>query len=252
MKRFKLAVNLIRSSKHLVVVSGAGVSVESGIPAFRGESGLWTRFDPQKYASLDGFTKNPGRSWHLFMELLVLIAQAKPNAAHHDLASLERCRYLKAIITQNIDGFHQLAGSQNVIEIHGTMRNLICTECKQRLSSRGMIFDSEDLPPICPCGGILKPEALLFGESIPSKPYFKSLKQIRLADVVLLIGTSGVVHPVSEFPEIALRHGARLIEINPEESVFTRPCNTLHLKGKATTVLGELKKALTTDSKEDQ
>lgn len=241
---FQHAVKLIQHSRHLVVVTGAGISTDSGIPSFRGNSGLWKQFDPEKYASIQGFLENPDQSWHFFLYLLELFSNAKPNKSHHLIAAMEKQSIVKHVITQNIDGLHQLAGTRKIIEIHGNISNLICLNCGHRITGKGMIFDTEDLPPMCICGGVFKPDTILFGEPIPSARYFSSLEQIRLADVLLLVGTSGVVHPVNEFPEIALRHGAKLIEINPEESLMTRIHDTTHLKGNSIEILDRLCKAI--------
>lgn len=241
---FEFAVKLIIESKFLVAITGAGISVESGIPSFRGSSGLWEQFDPELIASKKGFSDNPTLCWQFFLELLSRLASSKPNHGHRILSDMECQGLLKYIITQNIDGLHQMAGNRRVIEIHGSMKNLYCTQCSYQMSSKGMIFDSEDLPPMCHCGGILKPDATLFGDSIIPERYFAALKQIRLADVLLIIGTSGMVHPVNEFPEIAIRHGSKVIEINPNESVFTKTCQTLHLKGAATEILSQISDSL--------
>jgi len=178
------------------------------------------------------------------MELLGELAGSKPNTGHKILAEMENIGLLKHTITQNIDGLHQLAGNRNVIEVHGSLRNLTCAQCMHRISSRGMIFDSEDLPPMCHCGGVLKPDVTLFGESIDHNVYFNSLQQIRNADVLLIIGTSGMVHPVNEFPETAQRHGAKLIEINLDETLFTKTCNTIFLQGSVSSVLKQLSETI--------
>jgi NAD-dependent deacetylase len=239
-KIVKFAKELIAESQSVVTITGAGISVASGIPPFRGESGLWTRFDPEKYASLRAFIENPRKSWELFMEMYIEFAGAKPNEGHYLLASMESRGNLKHVITQNIDGLHQQAGTQSITEIHGNMRNFICLDCGQKISSRGMILDSEDLPPRCYCGGVLKPDFTLFGESISPDRYFTALKHIRSADILLLIGTSGVFHPVNEFPEIALDHGARIIEINIEKTLLTETCNTVFLRGSIPETLKKL------------
>lgn len=234
------------------MVTGAGISIESGIPPFRGHSGLWETYNPEEYASLQGFLDNPLRSWKFFMHLIECFIDAAPNEAHKVLASWETLSRLKALITQNIDGLHRAAGSRHVIEIHGSMKTLVCMSCGQKVSTRGMIFDSEDLPPMCPCGGVFKPEAVLFGEPLPTDPYFESLEQLRRADVVLFIGTSGMVHPVNQFPEIVLQHGGRIVEINPETTLLTRLYNTLHLNGSAVDVLQSLDRCVNSENTESQ
>ncbi|MBN1879831.1 NAD-dependent deacylase [bacterium] len=241
---FQRAVDVIRQSKYLVAITGAGVSVDSGIPPFRGDSGLWNDYDPDIYASIDGFLANPGRSWQFFLQLLDVMVDAKPNSAHRVLALMESSGILKSLITQNIDGLHSLAGQHHVIEIHGSLRNLICLECTRIYSSSSILLDSEDLPPRCVCGGILKPDAVLFGEPIPHEKYFSALEQIRSADVVILAGTSGLVHPVNELPEIAVRHGAKIIEINMHRTPLTLSWGTLHLEGSSSDIFTGIQNAL--------
>lgn len=236
-RRFEAAVELIRQSRYMVALTGAGISVDSGIPPFRGSDGLWTEFDPEIYASIDGFLSNPGRAWRFFLHLLEVMVDARPNAGHKALTHLEDIGILKTVITQNIDGLHEAAGQRRTIEIHGNLNSLICLECLRVYSSTGMIFDPGDLPPRCQCGGILKPDAVLFGEPIPHERYFAALEEIRSADVLVLAGTSGLVHPVNEFPEIAVRHGARLIEINTQKTPLTAICDTLHLEGSTSDIL---------------
>jgi len=231
------ASELIQKSNYLVVVTGAGVSADSGIPPFRGHGGLWEKYDPKIYAEIRSFINHPGQSWVFFLELIELLNESIPNRAHFILFDLEKRGFLKHVITQNIDGLHQAAGQMQVVEIHGSLRNLTCLKCARKYSSKGMILDTEDLPPVCSCGGVLKPDTVLFGEPIPQEPYFAALEQIRLADVVIFIGTSGLVHPVNEFPEIASRHGAQIIEINIERTVLTDTHNTLHLQGSAIQIL---------------
>ncbi len=234
---YQFSVELIQQSRYLIAITGAGISTESGIPAFRGTNGLWSRFDPEVYASRSGFLSNPQKAWELFLHLYESLVDARANAGHIALAKMEKRGKLQCTITQNIDGLHQKAGQENVIELHGSLRNLICTVCSQTFNIKGLLLDSQDLPPVCNCGGVLKPDAVLFEESIPAESYFAALKHIRMSDVVLLIGTSGLVHPVNELPEMAVNHGASLIEINIEPTVLTAVCKTVFLKGRAADIL---------------
>lgn len=245
---FETAYQLIEKSRYLVAITGAGISVESGIPVFRSPNGLWSRYDPEIYAGIRGFQADPERSWRFFLTLFEILIGSRPNPAHVSLAEMEKIGKLKHTITQNIDGLHHAAGQQKVIEIHGNMRNLVCMRCKRKWNSKGMLFDTEDLPPVCECSGVLKPDAVLFGEPIPPERYFSALEQIRSADVVMLVGTSGLVHPVSEFPEIAIRHGARIIEINPQKTVLTDVYETVHLQESAGSVLQTFCRRLTQSS----
>jgi NAD-dependent deacetylase len=234
---YQIALERLLQSHYLVALTGAGISTESGVPAFRGSDGLWSRFDPETYANIRNFHSNPKQSWDFFLHLYEILSDAQPNAAHIALAQLEKTGKLQCTITQNVDGLHQKAGQEKVIEIHGSFRVLICTVCARKINPKGMLFDSEDLPPICDCGGVLKPDAILFGESIPSDNYFAALRHIRASDTLLLIGTSGLVHPVNELPEMAVNHGARLIEINLVPTILTTTSDTLFLQGSAGTIL---------------
>ncbi len=247
---FEIAYNLIKNSKYLLAITGAGISVESGIPTFRGPEGLWSKYDPETHADIKAFLNNPEYSWDFFYTLYEILLKAEPNPAHSVLAKMEKINKLKYTITQNIDGLHHSAGQQKVIEIHGNMQNLICLSCKRKWSSKGILFESDDEIPLCECSGVLKPDAVLFGEPLPLERYFDALEQIRLADVVLLIGTSGLVHPVNEFPEIAVRHGARIIEINPQKTVLTDYHETIHLQGSASVILNAVWSRLTESAKD--
>jgi len=239
---YKKAAKWIKESSSAAAFTGAGISIESGIPTFRGPTGLWSRYDP-KILDLGYFYQNPRQSWEAIKEIFYehMGAQARPNAAHYFLAKLEQLGKLNGVITQNIDNLHQEAGSNNVIEFHGTASRLICTSCKEPIPfSKDML---ESLPPFCNrCGGLLKPDFIFFGESIPPKAYQASLELVKNADLLIIIGTSGEVMPASLIPYEA--KNAKVIEINIEASAYSSWRSDIFLKAKASQVVKELAKRL--------
>ena len=230
------AADKIRFSNRVVAFTGAGVSVESGIPAFRGVGGLWSNYDPN-VLDIENLTDNPLECWITIKEIFYdHFAQAKPNLAHILIAKMEEAGYLQSIITQNIDHLHQEAGSKNIIEYHGTSRRLICTSCQQSI-----IFSEEILniiPPRCQrCNSVLKPDFVFFGEAIPLDAASQALDETRLADAWLVIGSSGEVFPASSLPVEAKQNNKFIIEINTKPSSFTYSISDIFLQGKATEIL---------------
>ncbi len=233
------AASLLVRSRSAVALTGAGISVESGIPPFRGKGGLWEKLDPMKYAHIDAYERNPAQVWKmLFLGLKTVLQEAKPNDGHNGLFHLEQMGIVHTIVTQNIDGLHQRAGSRDVIEFHGTFAVQRCMQCDGRLDSSRLNLDN--LPPRCACGGILRPDVVMFGEMIP----FASLQRAQLlastCDLMLVVGTSATVAPAAHLPVIAKRAGAAIIEINPEPTPLTRQVSDVTLLGKAGRVMAEL------------
>lgn len=225
--RIQEAIQIIRYAHHLVAFTGAGISVESGVPPFRGPNGLWSSYDP-KYLELTYFHRHPDKCWRIFKEIFYEhFAAARPNDAHKVLAHLEALGLLKSLITQNIDNLHQLAGSKKVIEFHGNTRNLLCLSCGEITGANPELF--RVLPPRCSCGGILKPDCIFFGEAIPQEAWFESRREMKSADVVLIAGSTGEVYPAASLPHQAAENGARIIEINPKESNFTHTITDLFI-----------------------
>jgi len=207
-------------SKKTIAFTGAGISVESGIPDFRGAQGLWQKYDPEEYAHIQAFYANPERVWLMLKEMFALVLAAKPNPAHIGLAELERMGLLSSIVTQNVDGLHQAAGSKNVIEFHGTNRTLSCLKCSTKIE--GISLKLEDLPPRCSrCSSLLKPDVVFFGEPIPWEAQMMSFKESKSCSAVLVIGTSAVVYPAATIPITAKERGAIVIEINMEPTPLT-------------------------------
>jgi NAD-dependent deacetylase len=219
------AAEIIRSSRHLVAFTGAGISVESGVPPFRGPDGLWSSYDP-RYLELSYFHSHPGKCWGVLKEIFYEhFAAARPNHAHRVLTALEKPGLLKAVITQNIDNLHQLAGSKKVIEFHGNTRDLLCLSCGKITAANPEVL--EVLPPRCSCGGILKPDCIFFGEGIPQAAWSDSRREIESADTLLIVGSTGEVYPAASLPHRAAGNGATIIEINPEQSNFTHTITDL-------------------------
>jgi NAD-dependent deacetylase len=226
------AAGWIANAKHLVAFTGAGISVESGIPPFRGEGGIWSRYDPS-ILDLDYFHRRPAESWEVIAEIFYKYFQdARPNAAHLLLARLEDEGMLKAVVTQNIDNMHFEAGNRQVIEYHGNSKWLICRQCGTRYKISDISLES--LPPRCKSDQeILKPDFVFFGEGIPPDAASRSVEQVSKADLLLLIGSTGEVMPAAMLPSIAKSTGARVIEINPDSSSFTSSITDLLLRGPA-------------------
>jgi NAD-dependent deacetylase len=230
------AARLIRAARHLTAFTGAGISVESGIPPFRGDGGLWSRYDP-RMLELDYFLAHPDRAWPVIREIFYdHFAEATPNRAHQVLAAWEERGLLKALITQNIDTLHHAAGSRNVVEFHGSSRLLLCLECGTRVEAKRDLL--EKLPPRCACGGMYKPDFVFFGEGIPPAAHERSRDAARHSDVMLVVGSTGEVYPAAMVPRWASEAGAKIIEINPRESEFTAAVSDLHLPMKAAEAFG--------------
>jgi NAD-dependent deacetylase len=236
------AARLLREARHATVFTGAGISVESGIPPFRGPGGLWSRVDPG-FIEIDYFLAHPGESWRRIKEIFYdFLGASRPNAAHFGIAAMEKAGKVKAVITQNIDNLHQEAGSREVIEFHGNSRWLLCLACGRRFPA--LHEQLVDLPPHCPsCSGLLKPDFIFFGEGIPEKALQRSYQEASLADLFLVVGSSGEVQPACQVPPLAKSRGAKIIEVNLHESNFT-PIVDVFLEGTATELVGSLVREL--------
>jgi len=211
------AADLIRQAQRLVVLTGAGISTPSGIPDFRSDQGLWQRYDPMEVASLQAFRLHPERFFAWMRPLAVDIVRAQPNAAHRALARLEAGGIPVTIITQNIDRLHQKAGSRQVIEVHGSLDTMTCTGCYRTLAAAPFMepYLTTGAVPHCPtCGGLLKPDVILFGEQLPYRAYEQALAAVQDCEVMLVAGSSLEVMPVAGLPMFALEHGAALILVN--------------------------------------
>ena len=240
---YEIAAEIIKNSKFPVAFTGAGISVESGIPPFRGPTGLWSKYDP-KILDIGFFLQNPAESWKYIKEIFYdYMGNTQPNEAHKFLSWLEKIGKLKGVITQNIDNLHQKAGSKKVIEFHGTASQMECMSCKRKFPSSNISL--ENLPPLCPeCQGVLKPDFVFFGEPIPPKALDESIKLCKNADCVIVIGTTGEIMPASQLPILAKQNGAKIIEINIEPSNYTHTITDIFLNDKATVAAKKLKNEL--------
>lgn len=237
--KIQQAARVLASAKQVIALTGAGISVESGIPPFRGKGGLWEKIDPMKYAHIRAFESDPVEVWNvLFKAMNTDLVNAQPNKAHHGLARLEQLGYLHTVITQNIDGLHHRAGQQDVIEFHGTFASHSCMLCRQRIASNRVDFNQ--IPPQCSCGGILRPDVVMFGEAINPGHLQRAQKLASSCDVMLVVGTSATVEPAAYLPVIAKRSGATIIEINPDHTQLSGPISDMTLLGPAGEIIGQL------------
>lgn len=235
----QIAAELLSNSSYSIAFTGAGISVESGIPPFRGDNGIWNRYDPN-VLEIGYFYANPDKSWLAIREIFYdFFGKAKPNPAHIALAHLEAAGFLSCVITQNIDNLHQEAGSKRLFEFHGNSHQLICTRCDAHYTIGEV--NLEKLPPLCAkCGALLKPDFVFFGEGIPEHAYTGSVEASEKAKVMVVVGTTGEVYPAASMVSIAKSHGAKIIEINLEPSAFTDRYTDIFIGGKAGEVLPEL------------
>lgn len=224
-----------------VVLTGAGISVHSGIPDFRSKGGLWERFDPMEYATAHAWRSDPDKVWDLFRATGTMMMQSKPNEAHEVLARLEEGGWIDAIVTQNIDGLHQAAGSKHVVEFHGNAVNIFCESCGRAADrDEALSFLEMESAPRCPeCNGLVRPCVVLFGEPIPQDALREAARLAAGCRAMLVVGTSAVVAPASLLPLEAGAHGAAIIEVNPESTELTARADIV-LRGRAEEVLPEV------------
>ncbi|MFB6084190.1 MAG: NAD-dependent deacetylase [Halorientalis sp.] len=238
----------IRDAESVVALTGAGVSTASGIPDFRGEDGIWERRDPMDF-HIDRFRADPGGFWADRVELQAEAfddGDVAPNAAHEALADLESAGHLDAVVTQNIDGLHQAAGSENVIEIHGSAARVVCRDCGRRTDAEPAMERARDgdLPPTCEeCDGTLKPDTVLFGEQLPEHALMRSQAKAEGADVFLAVGSSLTVEPAASLPRIATERGATLVLVNLESTPLSDRAD-YDFRADVTEALPELRRAV--------
>ncbi|HEY6961772.1 MAG TPA: NAD-dependent deacylase [Gaiellaceae bacterium] len=212
-----MLAELIRANQPCVVLTGAGVSTESGIPDFRSASGIWAQFDPFEVASIEAFRRDPSSVWEFYALRLDVLREARPNDAHRALAELERIGLVQAVITQNVDRLHQAGGSRDVVEVHGTIAQARCLR-------DGTVVPREelDLPlPRCPvCGAVLKPDVVMFGELLPAAAIERATSLAQNAALLLVIGSSLEVWPVAGLPDETLSHGGKLAIVNRDPTPY--------------------------------
>lgn len=225
----------LRQAEKIVFVTGAGISQESGIPTFRGKDGFWRKYDAMKLATIDAFYQNPKLVWEWYEERRTNILAAKPNPGHLAMAELEKYKSVH-VLTQNIDGMHQRAGSTKVYELHGSIITIKCTVC----DFKDIIMTGfSELPPICKCGNILRPDVVWFGESLPQDVWHAAIQQASSCDVMIVVGTSLAVSPANLLPVYAHQNGAIVIEVNPEETPMSTSMS-LSIRSSAAKALPDL------------
>ncbi|MEM3173058.1 MAG: NAD-dependent deacylase [Candidatus Nitrosotenuis sp.] len=214
---FESLARQIKNAQKIVFVTGAGISQESGIPTFRGKDGYWRKYDPMQLATIDAFYENPKLVWEWYEDRRKNILAAHPNKGHLAIAELAKYKDV-VVLTQNIDGLHQRAGSKKVYELHGSIIRIKCTVCdyKDDITSS---FDV--LPPKCRCGNMLRPDVVWFGEPLPQDVWMEAIKHAQSCDVMVIAGTSLVVSPANHLPIYAKQNGAVLVEVNPERTVMS-------------------------------
>jgi len=223
----------------IVFLTGAGISKESGIPTFRGSEGLWRQYDPTKLASISGFYEDPKLVWEFYKSRQELIYDCSPNLGHSSIANFEKTKKSSCILTQNIDGLHERAGSNNIVELHGNILKIKCTNCnfKDKLKER---LKDDSLPPICTiCENVLRPSIILFGEPLEQHVWEKAEQVSNNCDIMFIVGTSLNVGPVNQLPLYAKRNNAILVEVNPEPTIFTDLMD-YSIQGSATAILPQL------------
>jgi NAD-dependent deacetylase len=242
------AAEMIQRSEHITAFTGAGISVPSGIPPFRGADGLWSRYDPN-ILQLHRYLYSPEKSWPVIKEIFYdYFGKARPNPAHFALANME-LQGLKTIITQNIDNLHQEAGSADIIEFHGSSHWFTCTGCSRKFPLAQVSI--EDKAPHCShCAALLKPDFIFFGEAIPEAAMRRSLWEAKHSQLFLVIGTTGEIYPASQIPHLAAQNGIPILEINPEPSAFTHSITNHFIQEKAEIALPILIEILKNHSKQ--
>ena len=240
MKQYNAAAELIQNAEHLIALTGAGISKESNVPTFRGKDGLWKQYNAMDLATPHAFSQNPQLVWEWYTWRQHLIAKCEPNPAHLTLAKWEQHGLLKTLITQNVDGLHRKAGSTQILEVHGNLWTLKCTNCtyNSRLSQPAQGI------PLCPeCKSNLRPDVVWFGESLSSTVMDQVYTELQTADIILVVGTSALVQPAASFPLIVKRNGGHILEVNIESTPLTTSAD-IHITGKAGGVLPKIDRLL--------
>ena len=232
---FESIADKLLDAKKIVFVTGAGISQESGIPTFRGKDGLWRKYDAMQLATIDAFYENPKLVWEWYDERRKNILAAKPNAGHITIADLEKFKQVR-VLTQNIDGLHQRAGSSQVYELHGSIITIKCTACDFKEKITG---EFSELPPICKCGNMLRPDVVWFGEALPQDVWSEAMMQANSCNVMFVVGTSLAVSPANMLPIYAKQNGATIIEVNPEETPMSKSMD-LSIRSTSAKALPEL------------
>lgn len=227
----------IKRATTVTVLTGAGISAESGVPTFRGDGGLWRTFRPEDLATPEAFERDPQLVWEWYDWRRQLVAKAQPNPGHRALVELEGRKPQFTLVTQNVDGLHDLAGSKNVHKLHGDIWQLRCTKCQNRWADRRVPLP--EMPPHCVCGAFARPDIVWFGEPLPRGVWEQASEAVRSAQILLVVGTSGVVYPAADLIPLALSRNVKVIEINPAETPFSEDVDC-RLSGPAGAILPSL------------
>lgn len=232
----------LRAAERVVVFTGSGVSQESGIATFRDPGGVWQRFRPEEVATPEAFARDPARVWKWYVGRYRTMAGAEPNSAHRDIARWSELFPSVVVVTQNIDSLHERAGSPEVVELHGSLSRARCAECGEPVAMAEAVERPEE-PPRCGCGGLLRPDVVWFGEILPQDAFGRAAEVTEACDLFVSVGTSASVYPAAGFIELALRRGAMVVEVNPEETPFSSLVD-LRLAARAGEGVPELTRAL--------
>lgn len=232
----KELISRMKNVRRVVISTGAGVSAESGVPTFRGDGGIWEKMSAQELASVDGFLKNPDLVWEWYQHRREIRNQVKPNRGHDAIAKLEKMYDYFTLITQNIDGLHFQAGSQNILELHGNISRNKCLDCQANYEPEISI---EEGLPRCDCGGMIRPDVVWFGEMLPEEVLEKAFADSEACELFFSVGTSAIVQPAASLPMVASRTGAYVVEINIEETPLTTSVD-LFLRGKSGELLPQI------------
>ncbi|NOZ56301.1 MAG: NAD-dependent deacylase [Calditrichaeota bacterium] len=233
-------IRRLLNASRVAVLTGAGISAESGVPTFRGKDGLWRRFRPEELATVDAFLKNPALVWEWYNYRRRIVTEVQPNPGHRALVELEKLVPDFAVITQNVDGLHQRAGSRKVLELHGNILRSRCMRCGKLYTE--LTFENGEVPR-CECGGLIRPDVVWFGEMLPQDVLEEAYHYARTASVFLSVGTSALVQPAASLPLEARAYGAYVVEINPETTPITHEVDE-HISGKAGEILPKLVETL--------
>ncbi|MBN1391042.1 MAG: Sir2 family NAD-dependent protein deacetylase [Candidatus Thermoplasmatota archaeon] len=242
MSQARTAARMLAARLPAMVVTGAGISVESNIPPFRGPGGLWEKYDPYYHGHIDTFKEDPYRTWDMLREIIEGSMNAEPNEAHMAISRMEANGWVRPVVTQNVDGLHGIAGTRELLEVHGNARRIYCPAC-----GRKEVLDRRSWPGFrteCECGAIKRPDIVFFGESLPEREVRKAFQKAYDGVDLIVVGTSGSVQPVSLIPDIAKGQGGRIVEINPDRGAMSMVDPDVLILSRATTGLAALELAL--------
>ncbi len=233
--------DIMNTCRRCVVLTGAGISAESGVPTFRGMDGLWNKYRPEQLATMEAFQADSKLVWEWYNWRRGLIEKVEPNPGHHSLVEMEAALADYTLVTQNVDGLHRRAGSKQVVELHGNIHSSKCARC-QAVAEYGLKVDPENIPACSHCGGRIRPDVVWFGESLDGEVIEAAFKAAESADLFFSIGTSAIVHPAASLPVTAKRAGATLVEINPDRTPLTDMAD-FYIQANSGEVLPEIMKA---------